>query len=139
MEAHAPMYSRTYGDYPKDYTLIDTSNPEMWGYLGVNSQAELDALFLQMDLNNDGVFDYNEICRHFVHDSDWFCGGDRIQWDKQEVQPDFKKHTPFEIFWNQFDDDHMSSDLSSVEMANWINAASGVDLFEEMSADEVLA
>ena len=139
MEARAPMYSRTYGDYPKDYTLIDTSNPEMWGYLGVNSQAELDALFLQMDVNSDGVFDYSEICRHFVHDSDWFCGGDRIAWDKQEVQPDFKKHTPFEIFWNQFDDDHMSSDLSSVEMANWINAASGVDLFEEMSADEVLA
>ena len=139
IETHAPMYERTYGDYPKDYTQIDTSNPMYWDYLGVASQAELDALFLQMDLNSDGVFDYNEICRHFVHDSDWFCGGDRIEWAKQVTQPDFIKPTPFEKFWSQFDDDHMSTDLNAVELANWQNAASGVDLFDDMTIDELLA
>lgn len=37
IETHAPMYSRTYGDYPKDYTQIDTSNEMYWEYLGVES------------------------------------------------------------------------------------------------------
>ena len=107
--------------------------------MGVENEAELIALFQQMDVNSDGLFDYSEICRHFVHDSDWFCGGDRVQWQKEVIQPNFKKPTPFEAFWAQFDDEHMSSDLNSVELANWANAASGVDIFDEMSADEILS
>lgn len=85
IEEKAPGYSHTYGDYPLDYTLLDTSNPIYLDYFGLETPEELDALFLSKDLNNDSVFDYNEICRWFVHDSDWFCGENRIQWDRQVI------------------------------------------------------
>jgi len=103
----------------------------------------LEALFLKVDLDGDGLFNYNEICRHFVHDSDFFCGGDRILLDQQVTQPDFKKPepvpTPFEQFWGQFDADHMNQDATEIEMADWISASAGVTLFEDMTEAEVLA
>ena len=114
-----PGYERTYGDYPIDYSTVDTSLEFYWSYMGVDSQAALDALFISMDLNSDGLFDYNEMCRHFVHNSDYFCAGERVAVNKAITQPDFKAATPFELFWGQFDEDHLNSDLSSVELENW--------------------
>ena len=82
--------------------------------MGVDSQAALEALFAQIDLNSDGMFDYNEICRHFVHDSDWLCAGEQIQVLKEIILPDFKSYTPFDWFWAEFDENHMNSDETEV-------------------------
>ena len=46
IEDRAPHYGRTYGNYPLDYTTVDTSQVHIQQYLGVDSQAALDALFI---------------------------------------------------------------------------------------------
>ena len=127
-----------------DYSTIPTDNPDYWAYLGVDSQEAMEAILLQIDLDNDGFYNYDEISRHFVLDSDWLCAGGpegRVFWDKNItiIQPNYKKPTPFEKFWLQFDDDHMNQDMTEIEMANWISASAGVTLFEDMSQAEILA
>ena len=111
--------------------------------MGVDSQEALEALFVSIDLDGDGVFNYNEICRFWVHDSDFFCGGDRIQWERLVIQPDYKAPepapTPFEQFWGQFDAAHMNQDATEISMDDWISASAGVTLFEDMTEAEVLA
>jgi len=74
-----------------------------------------------------------------VHDSDYFCAGERVPIEKAATLPDFKAATPFEQFWSQFDDDHLNEDLSSVVLEEWQLAVAYVILFKDMDAAEVMA
>lgn len=115
---------------------IDISNPEKQAALGISTQAELEALFSQIDRNLDGELDYNEACRHYVSNNPLFCPSDR---QGLVTDPDFYTPTEFDHFWWQFDEDHMSVDLNAVEREDWIEAVAEVNMFSEMTAEEVAA
>ena len=55
------------------------------------------------------------------------------------ISPDFYQPTPFEIFWSEMDDAHMSADKSSVDQASWSAAVARVIDFVGMGAAEVEA
>jgi len=78
LEETTPKYRMANREFPIERATIPTDDDEIWHHVGVADQAEMEAFLDNMDLNDDGLYDYSEWCRQFVHDSDWVCGGDRI-------------------------------------------------------------
>jgi len=55
------------------------------------------------------------------------------------ISPDFYQPTPFEMFWSEMDEAHMSADKSSVEQASWSAAVARISDFDGMDAAQVEA
>jgi len=72
-----------------------------------------------------------------VSDTDFFCPTEDNK--KDIIDPDFYVPTAFERFWAQFDEDHLSVDLTEVQRAAWIDAVSEVNMFSDMTPEEITA
>ena len=58
---------------PITVDTIDVSYPQIQYYLEVQTQEELEILFNAVDKNEDGEVVYEEVCRHYVSDTDFIC------------------------------------------------------------------
>lgn len=80
-------------DQPITLITIPISDPMVKEILGVATDEEL----IVLDKNSDGVIDYEEACRHYIVDFDYFCRS-------EQLSQHFTVTTNlFERFWNSMD------------------------------------
>ena len=82
---HEWKYEITHGSRePKALEDFDTSRAGIQRRFGAESEAEMEDILAGMDRDGDGFLSYNEMCRHFVHDSEFFCGEPQMKLEMTE-------------------------------------------------------
>ena len=105
----------------------------------MTTQVELEALFAIVDKDGNGEVTFEEVCRHYVSDTDLVCGEDPYAMKKEIIEPDFISQDHFDGFWLAFDSDYMNGDLTEVQRDDFILAVAEVNMFDYMSDNAILA
>lgn len=84
---------------PITIDTIDFNDPAVQRHLQVTTQAELEALFAIVDKDGNGEVTFEEVCRHYVSDTDLVCGEDPYDMKREIIEPDFVSQDHFDGFW----------------------------------------
>lgn len=113
-------------DQPITLITIPISDPMVKEILGVATDEEL----IVLDKNSDGVIDYEEACRHYIVDFDYFCRSEPLS------QHFTVTNNLFERFWNSMDQIIAHDDV--IEQSVWASAVTDVDIFANMTEEQIM-